>query len=177
MNAANPESSSPEEVSRRRFLTRAIGILTVPVAAILGYPLVASLVGTIYRKSKLTFSKTPGFPGAPQGQPIELSFNYVKTDAYLRIQTTEQVWVVKHAPAHATVFSPICPHMGCRYDWHPKLQKFICPCHGSVFSVMGKVLGGPAPRPLDTLPHKIEDDTLYVEWERFEPGIPEKVRI
>lgn len=177
MNGPTPESEKPEALRRRTFLARACGILAAPLAAVIGYPLVASLVGTIYRKSILQFSKTPGFPGAPDGQPAELSFPYIKTDAYLRTQTTEQVWVIKHTPTNATVFSPICPHMGCRYNWHPRLQKFICPCHGSIFSITGKVLGGPAPRPLDTLPHKIENDTLYVEWERFEPGIPEKVRI
>jgi Rieske Fe-S protein len=67
--------------------------------------------------------------------------------------------------------------LGCRTNWHPELQKFICPCHNSIFSITGKVLGGPSPRPLDTLSHKVEEGTLYVQWEQFETGIPEKVRI
>ena len=177
MNGSTAESEGPVELGRRRFLARACGILAAPLAAVIGYPLVASLVGTIYRKSKLHYSKTPGFTSAPEGRPVELSFTYIKTDAYLRTESTEAVWVIKQTPSEATVFSPLCPHMGCRYEWHPRLQKFICPCHGSIFSITGKVLGGPAPRPLDTLPHKIEDGTLHVEWERFEPGIFEKVRI
>ncbi|MCL5097859.1 MAG: ubiquinol-cytochrome c reductase iron-sulfur subunit [Candidatus Omnitrophica bacterium] len=177
MNDSIHHSIDPEDMQRRRFLKRAVGILSVPLAAVFGYPLVAALVGSIYRKSPLAFSKTPGFTAAPEGQPIELSFDYVKTDAYLRQDVVEDVWVIKHSPVKATVFSPICPHMGCRYNWHSKMQEFICPCHGSVFSVTGKVLGGPSPRPLDTLSYKIEGGTLYVEWERFEPGIAEKVRI
>ena len=173
------ESKHPDNsdggMERRGFLVRAVGILSLPMATLLGWPLVVSLVGTIYTKSKTGFSKALGFDRAPLGQPVELTFPYVKTDAYLRTDEIEDAWLIKHSPAKATVFSPICPHMGCRYEWHARLQKFICPCHGSVFSITGKVLAGPAPRGLDTLPCKIEDATLYIKWERFEPGVPEKI--
>ena len=48
-----------------------------------------------------------------------------------------------------TAYSPICPHLGCHYyDWNPQSKTFVCPCHGSVYSIHGKILGGPAPRPL-----------------------------
>jgi menaquinol-cytochrome c reductase iron-sulfur subunit len=177
MNSASPQPETPEEMGRRKFLACACGILAAPLAVVIGYPLVASLVGTIYRKSKLQFSKTPGFSSAPEGQPIKLNFTYVETDAYLRTQTSQDVWVIKLAPSKATVFSPICPHMGCRTDWNPELKKFVCPCHNSVFSITGKVLGGPSPRPLDELTHKIEDGALSVQWEQFKTGISEKVRI
>jgi len=127
-----------------------------------GYPLVASLVGPIYRESKLQFAKTPGFADAPQGQPAKLEFTNVVTDAYLRTETSQEVWVIKHSPTEATVFSPICPHMGCRSNWNAESKKFICPCHGSIFSITGKVEGGPSPRALDTLTYKIENGALYV---------------
>ena len=86
-------------------------------------------------------------------------------------------WVIKQSEAEVTVFSPICTHLGCHYDWYSQAKKFICPCHGSVFSMEGKVLGGPAPRALDTLPYKIENGDLYIQWELFRVGIPQKVRI
>jgi menaquinol-cytochrome c reductase iron-sulfur subunit len=177
MNGSTPESETPEEVGRRKFLVCACAILAAPLAVVIGYPMATTLVGTIYRKSKLQFSKTSGFSSAPQGQPIKLNFTYVETDAYLRTQTSEDVWVIKDAASKVTVFSPVCPHMGCRYNWNPEMKKFICPCHGSVFSSTGKVLAGPSPRPLDTLPHKIEDGVLYVEWEQFKTGASDKVRV
>lgn len=177
MNTSDIPSSKPGEMARRKFLVRACGILAAPLAVVIGYPLAAALVGTIYRKSKLEFTKTPGFSSAPQGQPIKLNFSYVETDAYLQTETSQEVWVIKHAPSKATVFSPICPHMGCRTDWHPESQKFICPCHNSIFSITGKVLSGPSPRPLDELTHKIEDGALSVQWEQFKTGNSEKVRI
>jgi menaquinol-cytochrome c reductase iron-sulfur subunit len=177
MNDSSPESETPEAMRRRKFLMCACGVVAAPLAVAIGYPLTASLVGTIYRQSKLRFAKAPGFAGAPQGQPIKLNFTDVETDAYMRTVTGEDVWVIKHGSAEATVFSPVCPHMGCRYNWHAESKQFLCPCHGSVFSLAGKVLGGPAPRSLDTLPHKIENGALYVQWEEFKTGLAKKVRV
>jgi len=42
--------------------------------------------------------------------------------------------------------SAACTHLGCtvaRVEWG-----FQCPCHGSKFDSGGRVLGGPAPKPL-----------------------------
>lgn len=52
-------------------------------------------------------------------------------------------------------FSGKCPHLGCGYKWrrHKLLgEVFLCPCHLSIYDAGGKVLEGPAPRPLDPVP-------------------------
>ncbi|MDP9239674.1 MAG: Rieske (2Fe-2S) protein [Actinomycetota bacterium] len=52
-------------------------------------------------------------------------------------------------PTAGTVvaFSAKCTHMGCTVA--PAGKKLNCPCHGSVYeAATGKVLQGPAPRPL-----------------------------
>jgi menaquinol-cytochrome c reductase iron-sulfur subunit len=41
----------------------------------------------------------------------------------------------------------------------------------------GKVLGGPPPRPLDTLPVKVENGEVHVMFETFRTGIEEKVMV
>lgn len=43
--------------------------------------------------------------------------------------------------------SAVCTHLGCIVKQVP--QGFDCPCHGSRFDSLGRVLGGPAPRPLE----------------------------
>jgi Rieske Fe-S protein len=40
-------------------------------------------------------------------------------------------------------FSVICPHLGCKVGL-PQNGVIVCPCHGSTFTMSGKVTTGPA---------------------------------
>lgn len=152
--------------------------LSVVIVIVLGWSFGAYLINPFYKKSRAEgFVEISGFSSLVKEQPTKLNFQYVDKDAFIKKNKVHEVWVIKHSAKNVTVFSPICPHLGCIYNWDGHAQKFICPCHGSIFNLTGKVLAGPAPRPLDTLPWMIKKGKLYVEWELFKPGIPEKVVI
>jgi Rieske Fe-S protein len=51
-----------------------------------------------------------------------------------------------------------CTHLGCIVPWSEFENKFVCPCHGSQYDYMGKVLRGPAPHDL-ALAHVEVDET------------------
>jgi len=79
------------------------------------------------------------------------------------------------------VYSGKCPHLGCGYKWrgHKKLgQVFLCPCHLSIYDASGKVLDGPAPRPLDPLPIRVAagGEVQIIDME-FKAGTKAQVRI
>ena len=95
----------------------------------------------------------------------------------MQSQTHKAVWAVKQADDRVTVFSPMCTHLGCGYRWEDADHKFKCPCHGSVYDASGKVLDGPAPRPLDVLPSKIEDGMLFVIYKEFKAGLRKSVEL
>lgn len=59
--------------------------------------------------------------------------------------------------------SKTCTHLGCTVPWDQKLQKFVCPCHGSTFARNGTVLTAPAIRPLDYYPVRIENGLIRID--------------
>lgn len=170
-----PEESRLKE--RRGFLRWFVGILAFFMGALLALPMLASLLSPVFVKLKSHFSRVRKVDAIPAGNPVLLRFPCRDVEAYLTKIETHEVWAVKHSDSKFTVFSPICPHLGCHYNWYPKSRHFVCPCHGSVFTATGKVVAGPALRPLDTLPFKVVGGKLEVMWEQFQPGIPEKKRV
>jgi glycine/D-amino acid oxidase-like deaminating enzyme/nitrite reductase/ring-hydroxylating ferredoxin subunit len=45
--------------------------------------------------------------------------------------------------------SAICTHQGCQVAFNPIEHSWDCPCHGSRFDIDGRVLDGPAEKPLE----------------------------
>jgi menaquinol-cytochrome c reductase iron-sulfur subunit len=161
---------------RRSFLKWLIGALSAMIGLIAGIPFIRAVISSASLQ-KLSYVEVGDAGSLPLRQPQDMNFRVTVTDAYLQQDVTRSVWVIKRSSTDLTVFSPICTHLGCHFKWNSQTRHFECPCHGSVWSIDGKVLGGPAPRPLDALPYKIMDGKLYVEWERFKVGIPGKVRV
>ena len=56
-----------------------------------------------------------------------------------------------------------CTHLGCAVPWEESQDRFHCPCHGSLFDKTGVVIGGPAPRPLDTFTLEIKKDEVWID--------------
>ena len=162
---------------RRTFLKVLIGILTSFIGILLGVPFIRALVVTQFKTGKQVWQRVSEMNALPEGQPVRINFFLRTDDAYRHETAVHSVWAIKHSPTEVTVYSPVCTHLGCYYKWDPGTGHFECPCHGSVFSIDGKVLGGPAPRPLDILPAKIEKGELHIVWEQFKVGVPEKVQV
>ncbi|HSB04977.1 MAG TPA: respiratory nitrate reductase subunit gamma [Thermodesulfobacteriota bacterium] len=170
-------SGTTFDTERRGFLKLATGVLASLVCIAVGVPVIGTLIGPAFRSRKTAWTKVGNLNELSTGEPTRLTFAVKTTSAYITETVLHDVWVIKQPSSEVTVFSPICPHLGCEYNWNAQTSRFECPCHGSVYGINGRVLGGPAPRPLDTLPTKIQAEDLYVEWEVFKVGTHEKVPV
>jgi Rieske Fe-S protein len=73
-----------------------------------------------------------------------------------------------------------CMHLGCPVRYVDAAQRFICPCHGGVYDIVGRVSGGPPVRPLDRFYTRVRNGRVEVgprfsvneELKRFSPRDP-----
>jgi cytochrome b6-f complex iron-sulfur subunit len=56
-----------------------------------------------------------------------------------------------------------CTHLGCTVPWVEEENRFVCPCHASMFDIRGDVINPPAPRALDLYPVTIENNMVKVD--------------
>ena len=120
---------------------------------------------------------------AATDKPVRISLTVKSKDAYLPESDNDQfVWGIKVPDAKIAafkaarpdlyqdptgkvgydivnmgfvMFSSICPHLGCKFNYDAASHRFACPCHGSQFEgSSGEHVAGPAPRGLDPLPFK-----------------------
>jgi len=94
--------------------------------------------------------------------PVEMVFRRTAVDGWKISSEKSTAWVVRSADNQVTAFGPQCTHLGCAYRWDDTKNEFLCPCHNSLFALTGKVLSGPAPRPLDRYETKVEGTKLFL---------------
>lgn len=94
-------------------------------------------------------------------EPEEVVFRRNRVDGWKVSSEKTSAWVIKKGE-DLIAFAPGCTHLGCAYHWDERNKNFLCPCHTSTFGLDGKVLTGPAPRPLDRYQIKIENGKLLI---------------
>ncbi len=66
----------------------------------------------------------------------------------ITLNKDQKVLIVRAREGYFYALSSVCTHLGCLVNWKSEEEVIACPCHGSKFDREGKVLEGPAPRPL-----------------------------
>ena len=112
--------------------------------------------------------------------PAVLEKVYQGKDMEFRDTSGKAIWTNKKDIPYLA-FSGKCPHLGCAFKWrnHKVLGPvFLCPCHLSIYDASGKVLDGPAPRPLDLLTIQVSasGEVQIIDME-FKAGTKSQTRI
>lgn len=134
--------------SRRTFLSLILGGLGAVLAALAGYPLWRFLLphSTDDANASVTVKRE----------------DLLYEEATFITYKGRPAVVLQTAPGEFVALSAVCTHLGCIVKWLPEANEFLCPCHGGRFSPQGEVLAGPPPKPLESLPVKLEGDLLII---------------
>ncbi len=155
---------------RRRFLTIAGAVGAAAIAAVLAVPGVGYLMDPLIRKRKGAGGwYDVGPTSVLRGErPVSLPVIGEQVDAWTRIPATRlgAVWLRKTKKG-LVAFSAECPHLGCQVGWDDGNGRFHCPCHDAVFTLEGRVVSGPAPRPMDSLKARVKGGRVEVQFKRF----------
>ncbi|MEN8185158.1 MAG: Rieske 2Fe-2S domain-containing protein [Myxococcota bacterium] len=142
----HPKDSEPGEdaqphapgapVDRRRALQLLLGTSTVGAAAALGVPVVRYLSPLPVAESERSVTLDPDELSPGEGRLVVVGGLPA---------------IVVNTGGGFTALSAVCTHLGCVVKWKKARRQFFCPCHGGRFDIEGRVVGGPAPRPLRRL--------------------------
>lgn len=153
------EGFNPE---RRRFQIAAIYGLGAAIGLGLTVPAVAYLLFPPKTKKEDEWVEATDISRLEVGVPEEIVFRRHRVDGWKVSSEKTSAWVVKKSATDVIAFAPQCTHLGCAYRWEERKKNFLCPCHTSNFDLEGKVIDGPAPRPLDRYQVKIEGQKLLL---------------
>lgn len=74
----------------------------------------------------------------------------------------EHLYLVRLHNGGFMAMSRACTHLRCTVPWIEAKKQFVCPCHGSSYSLDGSLLSPPASRGLDTFKLKIRNNQVLV---------------
>lgn len=165
--------------------------LSIGLGALLGIPPLGS--GIAFLMSPITrhkatrdssFQKVTPVETLTLGIPRRFTISGNVTDAWNRYsRQLGAVYIIRETDAAdgptVSAFQADCPHAGCAVSFRSSSNNFQCPCHESSFSLDGKIANqnSPAARGLDHLETKIEDGFVFVKFEKFVKGTPEKISV
>lgn len=147
---------------RRSFFVSAIYGLWGLIAAAVALPASAYLLFPPRARNTGEWAETADLARLKTNEPEEVTFRRNRVDGWKVVSEKATTWLVKVSDNEVVALAPQCTHLGCAYHWEDSRRNFICPCHTSAFSIEGKVLSGPAPRPLDRLAVKLENGKVLV---------------
>ncbi|HEX7611108.1 MAG TPA: ubiquinol-cytochrome c reductase iron-sulfur subunit [Solirubrobacteraceae bacterium] len=182
-----PGAFEGETVTRRRFMTVSSQATGAVAASAFLLPALGFAIGPIFKSNPARWEAV-----GPEG--LFTDTNYVpvvltvapgigeagKTTAYVRRFNAAIDTDPYDQGTPYIAISSRCAHLGCPVRWVDAAERFICPCHGGVYDLLGRRVGGPPVRPLDRFYTRVSSGNVELgprfsvnsELRRFSPRDP-----
>ena len=153
---------STDNGDRRTFFLTAMYGLWAAIGAALSIPAAIYLLFPPKLRQEQDWAEAGDVTKMTPNSPVEMVFRRNRVDGWRILSEKSTAWAVKQDGGEVVAFAPQCTHLGCAYHFDEPKKQFLCPCHNSVFSLDGKVVSGPAPRPLDRYDAKVQANKLLL---------------
>ena len=182
-----PGAFEGETITRRRFMTGTANAAGAIAAASFTLPALGFALGPVFKSTPHEWETVGSVNSFPEN-------NYIPVVVTLTPGIGEAgkatVYVRKRNPAIDTdpydrdtsyiAVTSRCAHVGCPVRWVDAAERFICPCHGGVYDLLGRPVGGPPVRPLDRFYTRVVGEQVQVgprfsvnsQLRRFSPRDP-----
>jgi Rieske Fe-S protein len=182
-----PGAFEGETVTRRRFMTGTAHTAGGIAAAAFTLPALGFAIGPIFKSTPHRWEAvgTTGMFTDTNYVPVVMTLTpnigeAGKTTVYVRQFNPEIDTDSYDKGTPYIAISSRCAHLGCPVRWVDAAERFICPCHGGVYDLLGRRVGGPPVRPLDRFYTRVSGNNVEVgprfsvnsQLRRFSPRDP-----
>jgi len=177
-------SDSTPAPDRRNFVTKAaavvVGGLISVVAPVAG---LFTVLDPLRRKTDTRgLVKVASFAALPEnGEPRKFPVLDTLIDAWNKTENVPvgSVYVQRTGDGQVRVLNSVCPHLGCSVGFAAGNRGFFCPCHRSSFALDGAIADpkSPSPRGMDELEAVVKDGEVWVKFQNFRKGSPDKIPV
>jgi Rieske Fe-S protein len=169
-----PGAFEGETITRRRLMTGTANAAGAVAVAAFALPALGFALGPIFETQPHSWEDI-GPVGAfnPNNYvPVVVTITpgvseIGKTTAYVRQKNPA---IDTDRPDRDTPYIAIstrCAHVGCPVRWVDAAERFVCPCHGGVYDLLGRRVSGPPVRPLDRFPTRVRAGRVQLYTARF----------
>lgn len=177
----NPSSPGPD---RRNFVSKAASIVIGGIVAVVA-PVAGlfTVLDPLRRKSDTrSLVRVASLSSLPEGgEPRKFPVLDTLVDAWNKTENVPvgSVYVQRTGQDTVRVLNSVCPHLGCSVGFNAATSGYFCPCHKSSFAIDGAIADpkSPSPRAMDELEAVIKDGEVWVKFQNFRKGSPEKIPV
>ena len=146
--SSSPVDVHPEDIHRRRFLSRIMAVIQTVMGATVAFVVGRTVVGPALGAKRTNWWPAATMADLVDGEPVPVTIRRAQTDGYRQTVNREVVFLIK-SNDQVTALSSTCTHLGCRVAWDAEAALLKCPCHGGRFDRNGVVKAG-RPRSIAT---------------------------
>jgi menaquinol-cytochrome c reductase iron-sulfur subunit len=161
--SSSADSSSPQEMSRRKLLARLSFAAGGVGALIVAAPTAGFILAPFFERNPEVWRSVGKVESFKIGETTAVEYLDASPLPWAGVTARSAAWLRRVDTDTFIAFSINCTHLGCPVRWLAQANLFMCPCHGGVYYQDGVVAAGPPPLPLPRYPVRVVNGDVQIQ--------------